>query len=63
MPLNRRVLDADPLPFAFDPLLMLGDERFRLAPGAAARDGDPERAIRTDAQDVAARAPHANELN
>jgi hypothetical protein len=31
MPLDRRMLGANPLAFTLDPFLVLGDERFRLA--------------------------------
>jgi hypothetical protein len=62
-PFSRRVLPRDPTPFSFCPGSMRGDKRFRFAPGAAARDGDPQRTIRLDADDVFARAALPYKLN
>jgi hypothetical protein len=39
------------------------EEGDRLCPGSTARDRDAQRAIGLHAQDVAARAPHADELD
>lgn len=63
MPFGRRVLRRDSTPLSLCPGSMRCDERLRLALRAAARDGDPQRTIRLDADDVLARPALAHELN
>ena len=57
------VLDANAAALARNPLLVPADELLGFAARPAARNGDAERAVRTNAKDIAPRARHAHELD
>ena len=63
VPLDRGMPRRDAHALVLHPATMPDDERLRLAPRAAARDGDAQRAVRPDAEDVLARAAHPDELD
>ena len=62
-PGDRRAFSSDTAALARDPVEMPAEKRERLAAGSTARDGDPQGAVRPDAEDVAARPAYADELH